>query len=63
VASKNIGGASNGPGRPAPETTKWAIYVKKTTKDALERVAGKGYNGASKAAGDLLDAIAESLPL
>jgi hypothetical protein len=54
--------SSDGPGRPAPGTVRWPIYVKKTTKEALERLAGTGYNAASKAAARLLDAIADTLP-
>lgn len=50
-------------GRPAPNTTKWPIYVKKSTKEALEQMAGSGYNGASQIAARLLDRIVDTLPL
>jgi hypothetical protein len=62
VASEKAG-ENDGPGRPPPGTVRWPIYVKKTTKEALERLAGTGYNAASKAAARLLDAIADTLPI
>ena len=62
MATKEVG-EERPPGRPAPHTVKWPIYVKRTTKEALERAAGTGYNAAGRAAARLLDAIAETLPL
>jgi len=61
VASKPIGAGTEGPGRPAPDTTKWSIWVKKSTKEALESAHGSGYGGASKTAARLLDNIVEAL--